>query len=176
MYAQAMSTKQWLQIPQGLTCMADILRGSCCFGSLVMCEVFCLCWSVRRSMIQLNTGTWILLKYFQTALPHASREADQRRNPVLLLPALAAHSAPAFPSLPLTDIQWTQSRKWPVWKTGISFLNQVGFHWDRFSDLSLHGQRNTCADTGGGSANNHLESTRGPETHFGCRTGFCQLN
>lgn len=73
-------------------------------------------------------------------------------------------------------MQWTQARKRPVRKPGISFLNQVSLHWDQFSDLSPHGRRNTCADTGGGRTNNHLESTRGQETHFGCRTGFCQLN
>lgn len=105
MYAQAISTKQWLQIPLGLARMADILRGSCFFSSLMVGEVFSLCQSVRMSVIQLDTGTWILLKYFQTALPHTSREADQRRNPVLLLLTPAAHFAPASLSLPLTDVQ-----------------------------------------------------------------------
>ena len=155
--------------------MASILRGSCFFSSLVVSEVLSLCRSVRRSMIQLDTDTQIVLKHVQTALPYTSREADQRRSPVLL-PTPATHSAPISPPLSLTDTQRTPPRKLLVWKPGIFVLNQVSFHWDQFCDLSLHVQRNTCADTGGGSAKNHLESTGGQETHLGCRTGFCQLN
>lgn len=171
-YAQAISIKQQLQIPEGLTRVADILRGSYLFSSLVTGDVFSLCRSVERSVTQLDTSAWVLLKYVHAALPRASREADRGEAPS----SFSQPQLPISPSLPLTDTQWTQPGKRAIWKTVISLFKPGQFSLRSvFWSLTAWPEKHLCRHRGREHDRPSGEHG-GQETRFGGRTGFCQLN